>query len=66
MPGAREAGITNFVDQQCSVPPHEALLTLRIANARPPFVNFYRAALSEIDRQTLLSSLGVVLRKRAR
>src|SRR5262249_15973179 len=51
VPGAREAGIANFVDQQCSVPPHEALLTLRIANARPPFINFYRAALSEIDRQ---------------
>ena len=25
------AGIANFIDQQCSVPPHEALLTLRIA-----------------------------------
>jgi len=51
VPGARDAGIAHFVDQQCSVPPHEALLTLRIANARPPFVNFYRAALTEIDRQ---------------
>jgi hypothetical protein len=51
VPGARDAGIANFIDQQCSVPPHEALLTLRIANARPPFVNFYRAALTEIDRQ---------------
>ena len=26
VPGAREAGIAHFVDQQCSVPPHEALL----------------------------------------
>jgi hypothetical protein len=51
VPGARDAGIANFIDQQCSVPPHEALLTLRIANARPPFVNFYRSALTEIDRQ---------------
>jgi hypothetical protein len=51
VPGARDAGIANFIDQQCSVPPHEALLTLRIGNARPPFVNFYRAALTEIDRQ---------------
>src|SRR4051812_597269 len=51
VPGARDAGIANFIDQQCSVPPNEALLTLRIANARPPFVNFYRAALTEIDRQ---------------
>ncbi len=51
-PGARDDGIALFVDQQCSVPPHEALLALRIANARPPFVNFYRAALTEIDRQS--------------
>jgi hypothetical protein len=51
VPGARAAGIAHFVDQQCSVAPHEALLSLRIANARPPFVNFYRAALTEIDRQ---------------
>ena len=48
--GAREAGIANFVDQQCSVEPHEALLAIRIANVRPPFVNFYRAALTAIDR----------------
>lgn len=51
VPGARAAGIAHFVDQQCSVPPHEALLSLRIGNASPPFVNFYRAALSEIGRQ---------------
>ncbi len=51
VPGAREAGIAHFVDQQCSVPPHEALLSIRIGNVRPPFVNFFRAALTEIDRQ---------------
>ena len=51
VPGAREAGIAHFVDQQCSVPPHEALLSIRIGNVRPPFVNFFRAALAEIDRQ---------------
>ena len=49
VPGAREAGIAHFVDQQCSVPSHEALLGSRIANVRPPFANFYRAALSAID-----------------
>jgi len=52
VPGAREAGIAHFVDQQCSVPPHEALLSVRISNARPPFVNFYRTSLTEIDRQS--------------
>ena len=49
VPGAREAGVAHFVDQQCSVPPHEALLNIRISNVRPPFVNFFRAALTEID-----------------
>jgi hypothetical protein len=51
VPGARDAGIAHFVDQQCSVPPHDALLSIRIGNVRPPFVNFFRAALTEIDRQ---------------
>ena len=51
VPGARQEGIAHFIDQQCSVPPHEALLALRIANGRPPFVIFYRAVLAEVDRQ---------------
>jgi hypothetical protein len=49
VPGAKEAGITNFVDQQISVPAEEALLQARILNVRPPFANFYRAALGAID-----------------
>jgi len=49
VPGAREAGITNFVDQQISIPPEQALLQARILNVRPPFANFYRAALVAVD-----------------
>lgn len=49
VPGAKEAGITNFVDQQISIPPEQALLQARILNVRPPFANFYRAALGAID-----------------
>jgi hypothetical protein len=49
VPGAREAGITHFVDQQLSIPAEEALLEARIMNVRPPFANFYRAALGAID-----------------
>jgi hypothetical protein len=49
VPGAKEAGITNFVDQQISIPADEALLQARILNVRPPFANFYRAALGAID-----------------
>ena len=50
VPGARQAGVVHFVDQQLSVPPEEALLQARILNVRPPFVNFYRAALAAVDR----------------
>lgn len=50
VPGARQAGVAHFVDQQLSVPPAEALLEARILNVRPPFVNFYRAAIGAIDR----------------
>jgi hypothetical protein len=49
VPGAKDAGVTNFVDQQISGPPEQALLQARILNVRPPFANFYRAALGAID-----------------
>ena len=49
VPGAKAAGITNFVDQQISIPAEEALLEARIMNVRPPFANFYRGALGAID-----------------
>jgi hypothetical protein len=49
VPGAKAAGVTNFVDQQISGPPEAALLQARILNVRPPFANFYRAALGAID-----------------
>ncbi len=49
VPGAKAAGITNYVDQQISVPPEQSLLQARILNVRPPFANLYRAALGAID-----------------
>ena len=50
LPGARAAGIAHFIDQQLSVPPQEALLQARILNVKPPYANFYRAAIGAIDR----------------
>ena len=50
VPGAKQAGISHFVDQQLSVPPGAALLEARILNVRPPYANFYRAALGAIDK----------------
>ena len=49
VPGAREAGIVNFVDQQLSGPADDALLEARILNVRPPYANFYRAAIGAIN-----------------
>lgn len=50
VPGAREAGISHFIDHQIAVPPEQALLQARILNVRPPFVNFYRAAVGAVNR----------------
>src|SRR2546427_256716 len=50
LPGARAAGIAHFIDQQLSVPPEEALLEARILNVKPPYANFYRAAIGSIDK----------------
>ena len=50
VPGAGSAGIAHFIDHQLSVPPEEALLQARIFNVRPPFANFYRAAIGAVDR----------------
>jgi hypothetical protein len=50
VPGARKAGIAHFIDHQLSVPPEEALLEARIVNIRPPYANFYRAAIGAVDR----------------
>lgn len=47
--GARAAGVAHFIDHQISVPAEEALLQARIMNVRPPFANFYRAAIGAVD-----------------
>jgi len=52
VPQAREAGIAHYIDQQLSVPPHEALLQARIFNVRPPFADFYRTAIVTIDERS--------------
>ena len=48
--GAREAGISHFIDHQIAVPAEQALLQARIMHVRPPFANFYRAAIGAVNR----------------
>ena len=50
VPGARDAGVVQFIDQQISGPANEALLEARILNVRLPYANFYHAALGAVDR----------------
>jgi hypothetical protein len=50
LPGARDAGVAHFIDQQVSVPPEDALLEARIVNVKPPFINFYRAAIGGTNK----------------
>jgi len=56
VPGARAAGIAHFIDQQLSVPPEEALLEARILNVRPPYGDFYKAAIGAIDKAAAAQS----------
>ncbi len=49
VPDARKQGIANFIDQQISIPAEEALLEARILNIKPPYANFYRAAIGAIN-----------------
>lgn len=49
VPRAREAGIAHYIDQQISVPPQESLLQARIFNFRPPFADFYRRTIVNVD-----------------
>ena len=59
--GARQVGIAHFVDQQLTLPPGYALLTVRVSEVRPPYIDFYRAALGAVER----ASQGLFGRKYA-
>jgi hypothetical protein len=49
VPQARLSGVAHFIDQQLSVPAQESLLQARILHFRPPFLEFYRAAIVSVD-----------------
>lgn len=49
LPGAREAGLAHFVDQQLAARPEDCLLMLRYLDVPPPYADFYHAALGALD-----------------
>ena len=48
VPGAAQAGVAHFIDQQLGAEPNECLLLCRMFNLTPPYVNFYRAGLTAL------------------
>jgi hypothetical protein len=49
VPGAREAGIAHFVDQQLAADPADCLLLVRYLDVPPPYLDVYRPALAALD-----------------
>lgn len=49
LPGARQAGIANFVDHHISVPAPESLLMIRYMDVPAPYAPFYEGGLAALD-----------------
>jgi hypothetical protein len=49
LPGAKDAGLAQYVDQQLGVDPSECLLVARALGVMPPYAGFYRAGLAALD-----------------
>ena len=48
VPGAAQAGVAHFIDQQLGVEANECLLVCRMFNLPPPYADFYRAGLAAL------------------
>ena len=53
LPGAKDAGLAHYIDQQLSIDPGEALLLARALGVMPPYANFYRAGLAALDASSM-------------
>src|SRR5580693_8736110 len=49
VPGARAAGISNYVDEQLSRAPEDSLLLLRYLNVPVPALSFYRTEIASLN-----------------
>src|SRR3989440_6976465 len=52
LPGARDAGLAHYIDQQLSADPGECLLLARALGVLPPYADFYRAGLAGLDQSS--------------
>lgn len=53
LPGAKQAGVAHFVDHQLGLEPNDSLLVLKYFNYPPPYADFYRAVLAQLDQLSL-------------
>ena len=51
VPGAAEAGVSRYLDQQLAVPRVDTLLLLRVLG-NPPFAEFYRSGLRGVEAES--------------
>ncbi len=57
VPGARDAGLSYYLDQQLGADPAQQMLMLRYLGGTPPYVNFYRAGLSALGEMLAARNL---------
>ncbi|MEO0996511.1 MAG: gluconate 2-dehydrogenase subunit 3 family protein [Pseudomonadota bacterium] len=60
VPGAREAGLSHYLDQQFAADPAEQMLMLRYLGGTPPYVDFYRAGLTALGETLAARDLAAV------
>lgn len=58
LPGAANAGFSNYIDQQISIPPEESLVVLRYLDIPPPYARFYQGGLAALDGAARTASGG--------
>ncbi len=49
LPGARDAGLVQFVDKHLAAPPADCLMTIRYLDVPPPYAAFYKGGLAALD-----------------
>jgi hypothetical protein len=49
VPGAAEAGVGHFVDQQLGVDPDDCMLIAKYFQVPPPYLSFYRSGLAAVN-----------------
>lgn len=49
VPGAAEAGLAHYLDQQLAAAPADSLLMVRYLDVPPPYLAFYRPGLAAVD-----------------